>query len=74
METAVMNYSVQQIGEVAGAVWHVLNEGGPLTLTKWVERVGENRDMVMQAVGWLAREGKIELSENKRQKLVSLRD
>jgi len=74
METAVMNFSVQQIGDVAGAVWHALNEGGPLTLTKLVERVGENRDVVMQAVGWLAREGKIELTENKRQKMVSLRD
>ena len=30
------------------------------------------RDLVMQGVGWLAREGKIEFQEGPRSKLVSL--
>ena len=70
----MMDSAVQQIGETAGAVWHALNENGPLSLAKMVERVGGNRDVVMQAVGWLAREGKIEITETKRGRVVSLRE
>jgi DNA-binding GntR family transcriptional regulator len=67
-----MSSAVQQIGETAGSIWRELDENGPLSLAKLVERVGGNRDVVMQAVGWLAREGKIEINENKRGKTVSL--
>ena len=67
-----MSSAVNQIGETAGSVWHELNENGPLSLAKLVERVGGNRDVVMQAIGWLAREGKIDITENKRGKTVSL--
>jgi hypothetical protein len=69
-----MSSPVQQIGETAGAVWHVLNENGPLSYAKLIERVGGNRDVVMQAVGWLAREGKIEITETKRGRAVGLRE
>src|SRR5436309_2291369 len=51
--------TMQQIGETAGSVWHALHESGSLSLAKLVERVGGNRDVVMQAVGWLARERNI---------------
>jgi len=74
METITMTSGVQQIGETAGTVWHVLHDHGPQTLAKLVERVGSNRDLVMQAVGWLAREGKVEISETKRSRVVALRD
>ena len=67
-----MSSAVTQIGEMAGSVWHELNVNGPLSLAKLVERVGGNRDTVMQAIGWLAREGKIDITENKRGKTVSL--
>jgi hypothetical protein len=69
-----MNSAVQQIGEAAGAVWHALHENGPLTLAKLEKQLGVNRDLVMQAVGWLAREGKIEISESKRAKVVALKE
>ena len=74
METLMMSSGVQQIGETAGAVWHVLNENGSLSLAKLVENVGGNRDVVMQAIGWLAREDKIDIAETKRGRIVSLRD
>ncbi len=69
-----MSSPVQQVGEAAGAVWHALNESGPLSYAKLVERVGVNRDTVMQAVGWLAREGKLEIRETKRGRVVALRE
>jgi hypothetical protein len=65
---------LQQIGETAGAVWHALRKHGPLSLAKLVETVGANRDVVMQAIGWLAREDKLDLTETKRGRIVSLRD
>ena len=64
---------IAQIGETAGITWQVLSENGPLTMAKLVKAVGEPRDAVMQAVGWLAREGKISIDEEGRNRMVSLR-
>jgi hypothetical protein len=66
---------VASIGETAGEVWRVLseNEPEPLALTKLVKAVDEPRDTVMQALGWLAREDKIDIVEEGRQRVVSLR-
>ncbi len=69
-----MSPGLAQIGETAGTVWRALSENGPLSLAKLVDRVGGNRDVVMQAVGWLAREGKIDISETKRGRVVSLKE
>ncbi len=62
-----------QIGEVAGEVWHALDKSGPMTLVQLAKVVGAQRDTVMQAVGWLAREGKIEIEEVKRKRMIRLR-
>ena len=64
---------IGQIGETAGIVWHVLNEGGSTTLAKLAKEIDAPRDVVMQAVGWLAREGKVEIEESKRKRTISLR-
>jgi hypothetical protein len=74
MTTATINGGVLQIGEAAGAVWRALADHGPQSLAKIVERVGGNRDLVMQGIGWLAREGKLDITETKRGRLISLRD
>jgi hypothetical protein len=63
-----------QIGDTAGAVWNMLRDSGPLSLAKLVERVDANRDVIMQAVGWLAREDKLIIAETKRGRIVSLRE
>jgi hypothetical protein len=64
---------IQQIGETAGEVWKSLENHGPMSLAKLVERVGGNRDVVMQAIGWLAREDKLEVSETKRGRIIALK-
>jgi hypothetical protein len=64
---------IQQIGETAGAVWKSLDKHGAMSLAKLVERVGGNRDVVMQAIGWLAREDKLEMSETKRGRIIALK-
>lgn len=64
---------VTEIGETAGLVWNTLNKSGPLSLAKLVKKLAIPRDLVMQALGWLAREGKIDVKEERRSRIVSLR-
>lgn len=64
---------LHQIGETAGAIWHAL-KGGPLSVAKLAEKTEVNRDLFMQALGWLAREDKIDISETKRGRIVSLKE
>jgi predicted transcriptional regulator len=64
---------VVQIGDSAGLVWKALAENGPVTMAKLVKMVGKPRDTVMQALGWLAREGKIQIEEDGRSHVISLR-
>lgn len=72
--TAATNSSpVHQIGETAGAIWQALSTNGPLSVAKLAEKTAVNRDLFMQALGWLAREDKIDISETKRGRIVSLR-
>lgn len=64
---------VTHIGEMAGIVWHVLEEHGPQSLAKLVKQIDAPRDSVMQALGWLAREEKLTIEETSRGKIVTLR-
>ncbi len=73
MSTATPESCVAQIGETAGTVWKALAENGPLSMAKLVKAVGEPRDTVMQALGWLAREDKVWIEEEGRSRVVSLR-
>ncbi len=72
MATAAPVCCVSQIGETAGTVWNTLLESGPLSVAKLIKTVGEPRDTVMQALGWLAREEKICIEEEGRSRIVSL--
>lgn len=72
MATAEYVDCLQQIGETAGAVWHCLKENGPLSNAKLAKEIEAPRDTVMQAVGWLAREGKVIIVESSRGKAIEL--
>ena len=61
-----------RIGETAGLVWRTLSKNGPMTMAKLVKGMGESRDTVMLALGWLARENKIDIKEDGRSRVVSL--
>ena len=64
---------LEQIGHTAGLVWHTLDTHGPQSLTKLAKTIDAPRDVVMQAVGWLAREEKLDIQETKRGRIASLR-
>ena len=65
--------SIALIGETAGVVWQTLNAHGPMSMAKLIKAAGQPRDVVMQAVGWLAREDKISIEEDGRTRIISLR-
>jgi hypothetical protein len=67
-----LNSTTETIGDAAGQVWHYLHEHGPTSLSRLVKEVDVPRDVVMQAVGWLAREHKLTIDEESRSKIVSL--
>jgi hypothetical protein len=62
-----------RIGEAAGTVWNYLSVHGPTSLTVLAKGVGVPRDTLLQALGWLARENKIDIIDKARGKTVSLR-
>jgi hypothetical protein len=64
---------VLEIGKTAGMVWQQLSENGPLSMAKLIKAVGESRDSVMQALGWLAREDKLTIEEG-RSRVISLKE
>jgi hypothetical protein len=66
------SHQAASIGTVAGQVWQYLHTHGPVTLSKLAREIEAPRDLVMQGVGWLAREGKIAFHEGPRSKTISL--
>ncbi|MBX7166653.1 MAG: winged helix-turn-helix domain-containing protein [Pirellulales bacterium] len=73
MATDIVEGAVQQIGETSGTVWRTLADHGPLSFNKLIKEVGAPRDLVMQALGWLAREDKVAIEETSRGRVVALK-
>lgn len=61
----------EKIGENAGKVWHVLNEGKELTIAEVSERTNLSNEDVTLAIGWLARENKVYMQQKNGQIYVS---
>ena len=52
--------AAQEIGSAAGEIWHFLNDNGPATVSKIVKELDQPKDTILQGIGWLAREGKVD--------------
>jgi len=59
-------WSVQAIGDTAGQVWRFLRSKGKSSLNAVERGIKAPKPLVDMAVGWLAREGKVELRQEKR--------
>ena len=66
-------FSTIEIGHVAGEVWGILSRDGGLTISAVKKSIDAPADVVLAALGWLAREGKLEFSTQGRSVKVSLR-
>ncbi len=56
------NLSAEQIGLTAGSVWGYLTEKGPTSLATIKKEIGASADLVLAAIGWLAREEKLDFT------------
>jgi hypothetical protein len=72
MATETVDASAE-IGQTAGLVWKYLAVQGATSLTKLTREIDAPRDLVMQALGWLAREDKVQFDSSGRTKSVRLR-
>ncbi len=63
----------QQVGETAGAVWRLLDEGGPQTVAELKKKLDGSGDLLAFAIGWLAREDKLQIQPDKKSFRLQLR-
>ena len=63
---------IQPIGETAGKVWRFLNEKGEARLSQIKRGVEADPNLILQAIGWLAREDKLRIQKNGRYVTYSL--
>ena len=63
----------EQLGVTAGRVWHILNDFGPQTVAQLKKRLNGSGELVGFALGWLAREDKIDISQEKKNFKVALK-
>ncbi len=63
----------EEIGTMAGAIWHALEGNGGMTLAKLKTELKAQAPVFDWAIGWLAREDKIDLARNGRSFWVSLK-
>lgn len=73
MSSDPLNSWIARVGETAGVVWKTLHGAGPMSVAKLVKAAGQPRDNIMLALGWLAREDKIDIEEDGRTRIVALR-
>lgn len=65
-------WSVAFVGETSGQVWQYLRKNGASTLTALEKGVKAPASAVHMALGWLGREGKIAIEQEKRSVKISL--
>ena len=65
--------SIDEIGEVAGEVWQLLTDTGNRSLTSIKQSIDAPDVLVTAAVGWLARENKLQIDNDGRYTKISLR-
>ena len=54
---------LENIGSIAGAVWHYLEGNDKVSVTKLAREIGEKERAVLMALGWLAREDKLDFEK-----------
>jgi hypothetical protein len=62
----------ERIGATAGKVWQVLKKEEEADISRLPRMVSEKPVIVNQALGWLAREGKLEYREQGERLFVAL--
>ncbi len=61
-----------KIIDAAGKAWRFLGQNGQTNVSQLTKALKEKEEVVLQALGWLAREDKIEYTVKNRRTFVSL--
>ncbi len=64
---------IQSIGELSGKVYQTLDANGEMTITKLKNTLNSDAFLLNAAIGWLAREDKLDLIKSGRSVKVALR-
>ena len=64
----------EEIGSAAGKIWHTLDAKGELSLTHLRREVNWKTPIFDWAIGWLAREDKVVITQEKRSFCIRLRE
>ncbi len=64
---------IQKVGETAGLIWQAIDSQGALKLTALKKQLKLSDTIMHMALGWLAREDKIEMTAAGRSFLVQLK-
>ena len=62
-----------QVGVTAGKVWHILNDLGPQTFPQLKKKLDGSGELLSFALGWLAREDKVDITQEKKIVRVALK-
>jgi hypothetical protein len=61
------------VGETAGRIWHLLNDEGPQTIAQLKKKLNGSGEVLSFALGWLAREDKVDITQEKKTVKVALK-
>jgi hypothetical protein len=62
-----------RVGENAGKIWRLLNDEGPQTVAQLKKKLGGPSELLGFALGWLAREDKVDIKQDKKSFTVALK-
>lgn len=62
----------EKVIEMAGKTWRYLGQNGETNVKQLTKALKEKDEVILQAIGWLAREDKINYSIKNRRTFVSL--
>ena len=61
-----------EIGKAAGTIWKYLEKNGEVSTYKLIKETKIKQRLADRAIGWLAREGKVKLSQESKREIISL--
>jgi predicted transcriptional regulator len=62
-----------KIGTLAGDIWQFLDENGAASVTKIATATSANKNDIQRAIGWLCKEGKLNIEQKGRTETLSLK-
>ncbi len=65
---------ITEIGLAAGAIWNVLKKEGETNITRLQKKTGLPQNQFFMALGWLAREDKLQFRRDRRALYIHLKE